>query len=63
MRASRHPGQTLGTLVMGTIAVLAAIGLVLVSVPGSEPVVLVVGLLAGLALYAAMYVVRRRRHW
>ena len=58
-----HPGRTLSVLVIGFVAVLAALGLVLTVEPGIEPAIILVGAMAGLVLYGAMYVIERRRHW
>lgn len=63
MGASKHPGRSLSVLVIGAAAVLIAVGLVLVVTPEAQPAILLVGSLAGLALYSAMYAVQRRRHW
>jgi hypothetical protein len=58
-----HPGRTLSVLVIGSVAVLGALGLVLTVGPGIEPAIILVGVMAGLVLYGVMYVVERRRHW
>ena len=58
-----HPGRTLSVLVIGTVAVLGALGLVLTVEPGTAPAIILVGVLGGLILYGVMYVIERRRHW
>jgi hypothetical protein len=58
-----HPGRTLSLLVIAAVAVLAALGLVLVVTPEAQPAIVVVGVVAGLVLYGVMYVAQRRRHW
>jgi hypothetical protein len=58
-----HPGRTLSVLVIGSVAVLAALGLVLSVEPGTAPAIILVGAVAGLILYGVMYVIERRRHW
>jgi hypothetical protein len=59
----QHPGRTLGWLSIVGVAILAAIALVLVVVPGAEPAVVAVGAVATLVIYAVGYVIERRRHW
>jgi hypothetical protein len=58
-----HPGRTLSVLVIGSVALLGALGLVLTIEPGIEPAIILVGVMAGLVLYGVMYVVERKRHW
>jgi uncharacterized YccA/Bax inhibitor family protein len=58
-----HPGRTLSVLVIGSVAVLGAVGLVLTVEPGAAPTITLVGAVAGLILYGVMYVIERRRHW
>jgi hypothetical protein len=58
-----HPGRTLSVLVIGSVAVLGAVGLVLTVEPGATPTITLVGAVAGLILYGVMYVIERRRHW
>ena len=58
-----HPGLTLSALVIGSVAVLGALGLVLAVEPRTAPVIILVGAVAGLVLYGVMYVIERRRHW
>jgi hypothetical protein len=59
----KHPGRTLGVLVIASVAVLGALGLVLTVEPGTAPAIILVGVVAGLILYGVMYVIQRRRHW
>jgi hypothetical protein len=58
-----HPERTLSVLVIGSVAVLGAVGLVLTVEPGATPTIILVGAVAGLILYGVMYVIERRRHW
>ena len=58
-----HPGRTLSVLVIGSVAVLGALGLVLAVEPDAAPAILLVGVVAVLILYGVMYVIERRRHW
>lgn len=58
-----HPGRTLSVLVIGSVAVLGALGLVLSVEPGTAPAIILVAAVAGLSLYGVMYVIERRRHW
>ncbi len=46
-----HPGRTLSALVIGSVAVLGALGLVLAVEPGTAPAIILVGAVAGLVLY------------
>jgi Flp pilus assembly protein TadB len=59
----RHHGPTLGWLTIVGVAILAAIALVLVVVPGAEPAVVAIGAVLTLIVYAIWYVIERRRHW
>ena len=58
-----HPGRTLSVLVIGSVAVLGALGLVLAAEPDAAPAIILVGVMASLILYGVMYVIERRRHW
>jgi hypothetical protein len=58
-----HPGRTLSVLVIGSVVVLGALGLVLIVEPGAAPAIMLVGVVAGLVLYGVMYMIQRRRHW
>jgi hypothetical protein len=58
-----HPGRTLSVLVIGSVAVLGAVGLVLAAEPDAAPAIILVGVMASLILYGVMYVIERRRHW
>jgi cyanate permease len=58
-----HPGRTLSVLVIGSVMVLGALGLVLTVEPGIAPAIILVGVVTGLFLYGVMYVIERRRHW
>ena len=58
-----HPGRTLSVLVIGSVAVLGAVGLVLAAEPDAAPAILLIGVVASLILYGVMYVIERRRHW
>jgi hypothetical protein len=58
-----HPGRTLSVLVIGSVAVLGALGLVLSVEPRTAPAIILVGAVAGLILYGVMYVIERGRHW
>jgi len=58
-----HPGRTLSVLVIGSVAVLGALGLVLAAEPDAAPAILLIGVVASLILYGVMYVIERRRHW
>jgi hypothetical protein len=58
-----HPGRTLIVLVIGSVAVLGALGLLFTVEPGTAPAIILVGAVAGLILYGVMYVFGRRRHW
>jgi uncharacterized membrane protein len=58
-----HPGRTLSVLVIGSVAVLGALGLVLAAEPDAAPAILLVGVVASLILYGVMYLIERRRHW
>lgn len=58
-----HPGRTLGVLVVGSVAVLVALGLLLTVEPGTAPAIIFIGVVAGLILYGVIYVIQRSRHW
>jgi hypothetical protein len=59
----RHPGRTLGVLVVAAAAVLGAIYLVGAVAPDAQPAVILVGAIAYLITIPLWYVVQRRRHW
>lgn len=59
----RHPGRTLGILVVAAAAALGAIYLVGVVAPDAQPTILLVGALAYLIVIPLGYIVQRRRHW
>jgi 4-hydroxybenzoate polyprenyltransferase len=58
-----HSGRTPSALVIGAVALLGAICLLLVAAPGTEGVVLLVGGVVTVILYAAGYLLQRRLHW
>jgi hypothetical protein len=59
----RHPGRTLGVLVVAAAAVLGAIRLVGVVAPDAQPAFLLVGAVVYLITIPVWYVVQLRRHW
>jgi hypothetical protein len=59
----RHPGRTLGVLVVAAAAVLGAICLVGVVAPDAQPAFLLVGAVVYLITIPVWYVVQLRRHW
>jgi len=58
-----HPGRTLSLLIIVGVAIVVALGLVLVIEPGAEPAIVLVGAVATLVVYGIGYLVVRRRHW